>query len=165
MTATYTPQQRAARLARSFAEALRDRNALRASRPEPREIAALLDTAATVLEAAPPATDMPDAAAAALHEAGEIAEGTGDLPATALEYITATITGRMPELPHLNPTTPALARQAQDLQARITTVLHDAFDSDTDSSVRFVATALLALHRKFDRLTEDVATDRFQPTA
>ncbi|MEU0181457.1 hypothetical protein ABZ312_09735 [Streptomyces sp. NPDC006207] len=165
MTSTYTPQQRAARLARAFAHVLLAHNALRTSRPEPREIAALLDTAATVLEAAPPATDMPDAAAAALHEAGEIAEDSDDISATALEYITATITGRVPELPDLNPARPAHRWQDQDLRARIATVLHDAFDSDTDSSVRFVATALLALHRKFDRLTEDVATDRFQPTA
>ncbi|WP_328427878.1 hypothetical protein [Streptomyces sp. NBC_00443] len=153
----------AARTARALAAVIRDRIALHPERDALLAMAGHLHTAAESIEAHVPAVDGANhtPAMGALFLA--LAQGIAvEVPAAGIAdevfyYVTAPITGTLPETGPKGAESPQLARQELDLLARINTVRENHLSSENDDILRAALDALVTLHGKLARLRQIAA--------
>lgn len=153
----------AARNARILADVLRGRVALH---PEGDALLAMvghLHTAAESIEAHVPAIDGENCTPAMGALFLALAQGIAvEVPAAGVAdevfyYVTAPITGTLPEVAPHGAESPQLARQELDLLARINTVRENHLSSSNDDVLRAALDALVILHGKLTRLRKIAA--------
>ena len=153
----------AARNARTLAAVIRDRAALHPERDALLAMVGHLHTAAESIEAHVPAVDGENNTPAKGVLFLALARGIAiEVPAAGIAdevfyYVTAPITGHLPEVAPEGPASPQLARQELDLLARINTVRENHLTSGIDDVLRAALDALVTLHGKLARLRQVTA--------
>ncbi|MFJ4627145.1 hypothetical protein [Streptomyces sp. NPDC088847] len=155
---TTTAHTAAARNARILADVLRSRAALHPERDALLAMTGHLHTAADSIEAHVPAADGANGTPARGALFLDIAQGiAAEVPAAGIAdevflYVTAPITGTLPEATPQGAESAQLARQELDLLARINTVRENHLDDGSEEVLRAALEALVTLHGKLGRL-------------
>ncbi|MFE2424990.1 hypothetical protein [Streptomyces hokutonensis] len=130
-------------------------------------LAGAIEDAAIAIQSSPvdEPGQFPQPAADALREATELLTGHDFMiPAAILGYVTAPVSGRLPEMQPLNAVSMQLAREDADLRARrFAIVEHNHLNARDDEVLNAALAGLIALHRKHERLAAAVAVDNDRP--
>lgn len=156
----------AARRARALAGALTAITVIPEQRDARNALVVSLRTVALALAAlpAPPADGpmYPPAVCDELDRAISLLGPISGVPAHVMTYVIEPLTGRAPELPALESSSPGLALQELRIKDRIA-VVRRLLDSDHESILRAAFLSLVAIHRQFLDLGAAVALDEWQP--